>query len=128
MASLSIAPFLQPAFFGGGWGGPEVLLILFVVLILFGPKQLPQIARNIGRALDQLRRASNDFKDQVMKIEDEIEKEVVGELPEHEEEPPIEENRWAHIGEGMRDEDSAADEKDVTPGEEKGGTDDKLAG
>jgi sec-independent protein translocase protein TatA len=55
------------AFFGGSAGGAEVLLILLVALLLFGAKSLPQIARNLGRTLEHLRRAANDVKDEVMK-------------------------------------------------------------
>ena len=40
-----------------------------VILVLFGPRRLPEIAKIIGRALNELRRASEDFKDQVLSIE-----------------------------------------------------------
>lgn len=54
-----------------GSPGPGELLLLFVaVLILFGPKRLPEVARKIGKVLNELRRASQDFKDQVMRIEE----------------------------------------------------------
>jgi sec-independent protein translocase protein TatA len=55
------------AFLGGSAGGAEVLLILLVALLLFGAKSLPEIARNLGRTLEHLRRAANDVKDEVMK-------------------------------------------------------------
>ncbi len=40
--------------------------VLFVLaLLLFGPKKLPQIARQVGKALAEFRRASNEFKAQI---------------------------------------------------------------
>jgi TatA/E family protein of Tat protein translocase len=47
----------------GGW---EILMISAVILLLFGPKRLPEIARLIGRASATLQRAMHDFKDQLM--------------------------------------------------------------
>jgi len=46
----------------GSLGGAEILLILVVALLLFGPRKLPEIGRTIGRALGEFRRASTDFK------------------------------------------------------------------
>jgi len=53
----------------GPLGLPEIILIFVVALLLFGPRQMPQIGRSVGRALGEFRRASNDFK---RTIEDEI--------------------------------------------------------
>lgn len=58
------------AFFDGSLGSGEVILIFVVILVLFGPRRLPQIARMIGKTLNELRRASQDFRDQVMRIEE----------------------------------------------------------
>jgi TatA/E family protein of Tat protein translocase len=58
------------AFLVDGFGGPEMLLILAVALVFFGPRRIPGIARSIGRAVSELRRASRDFQDQVMRIEE----------------------------------------------------------
>jgi Tat protein translocase TatB subunit len=43
-------------------GTSELLLILAVALIFFGPRKLPQISRQIGKSLAEFRRASEDFK------------------------------------------------------------------
>jgi Sec-independent protein translocase protein TatA len=53
-------------------GGGEMLLVFAAVLLFFGPKRLPEIARTIGKAMEYLRRTSQDFREQVMKIEEEI--------------------------------------------------------
>ncbi len=47
-------------------GMGEIVLILVVVTILFGADQLPGVARSIGRWLHQLRRAADDFHDQLL--------------------------------------------------------------
>jgi len=71
-----MADSLQIAFFPS-WAGPGELVLLFaLILVLFGPRRLPEIARAIGRVLADLRRASDDFRNQVMGIEDEVEQEV----------------------------------------------------
>jgi TatA/E family protein of Tat protein translocase len=52
---------------------PEILMILIIALIVFGPRKLPQVGKSIGQSLAQFRRASEDFKRQ---WEDEVEKET----------------------------------------------------
>lgn len=61
--------FAPVGFFGGSTGGGEVLLILLVALLLFGAKSLPQIARSLGRTLEEFRRAARDVKDEVMRAD-----------------------------------------------------------
>ena len=46
----------------GSLGGPELILILVLALIIFGPRKLPEIGKSIGKMLVEFRRASNDFK------------------------------------------------------------------
>ena len=46
-------------------GTPELLVIFLLVLVLFGPDKLPELARQIGKGLRQLRRASEDLKRQI---------------------------------------------------------------
>lgn len=64
-----IAPTL--AFLGGSVGGWEMLVVGAVVLILFGPKALPEMARTIGKISAQLRGAAQDFRDQVTRVVEE---------------------------------------------------------
>ena len=52
-------------FFGVGFG--EVILILLLALIIWGPKRLPEIARTLGRTVRALRKATYDFTSQVTK-------------------------------------------------------------
>lgn len=45
-----------------GIGPLEFVMILAVALLVFGPKRVPELARNLGRALAEFRRASNDLR------------------------------------------------------------------
>jgi TatA/E family protein of Tat protein translocase len=46
-------------------GFPEMIFIFLMALIIFGPKKLPEIGRQIGRALNEFKRASNEFRAQI---------------------------------------------------------------
>jgi TatA/E family protein of Tat protein translocase len=49
----------------GSMSFSETIFLFFLALIIFGPKKLPEIARQVGRALNEFRRASNEFKAQI---------------------------------------------------------------
>jgi len=56
-----------------GVGLPDVTVILFVALLIFGPKKLPELGKQLGKTLKSLKKASNEFQneiDQVMNEED----------------------------------------------------------
>jgi TatA/E family protein of Tat protein translocase len=46
----------------GPLGVPEMLFILVLALLIFGPKRLPELGRTIGRAMGEFRRASTDLR------------------------------------------------------------------
>jgi TatA/E family protein of Tat protein translocase len=48
-----------------GLGVPEILLILIVALIVFGPKRLPEIGRTLGKTLGEFRKATDDLKNTI---------------------------------------------------------------
>lgn len=53
----------------GPLGFTEILIILVLALLLFGPRRLPELGRAIGKGLAEFRRASNDLR---ATIEDEV--------------------------------------------------------
>ena len=61
-----------------GFSG-EMVFLFFLALILFGPKKLPEIGRQIGRFMNEFRRASNEFRSQ---IESEINASEYGTKPQ----------------------------------------------
>ena len=46
-----------------GIGMPEMILILAVALIVIGPKKLPDLAKSLGKAMNEFRRATSDIKE-----------------------------------------------------------------
>lgn len=57
------------AFLGGSVGTGEWIVLFVVVLIVCGPKRLPEIARKLGRMMEMFRRAADEFKDQLMNMD-----------------------------------------------------------
>jgi len=49
----------------GQIGMSELLVILVIVLLVFGPKKLPELARGIGRGINEFRRAAEDVKQEL---------------------------------------------------------------
>ena len=43
----------------------ETIFLFFLALVIFGPKKLPEIARQVGKYLNEFKRASNEFKSQI---------------------------------------------------------------
>ncbi|MEO8499701.1 MAG: twin-arginine translocase TatA/TatE family subunit [Vicinamibacteria bacterium] len=56
----------------GSLGGPELILIFIVGLVVFGPRKLPEIGKSLGKMIAEFKRASADFQ---RTVEDEIETE-----------------------------------------------------
>lgn len=56
----------------GDIAGSEILLILFFVLIFFGSKSIPGIARSLGRTIHQIKSASNDMQNEIKKSTSDI--------------------------------------------------------
>ena len=46
-------------------GFPEMVFLFIQALLIFGPKQLPEVGRQIGRFMNEFKRASNEFKAQI---------------------------------------------------------------
>ena len=48
-----------------GIGTFEILIILFIILLLFGAKKLPELAKGLGKGIKEFKKASNDIKEEV---------------------------------------------------------------
>lgn len=61
-------------FFDFGTG--EIVLILLVLFVVLGPKQLPEVARSIGKTINEMKRASAGFKNEINKEIQRIDRET----------------------------------------------------
>jgi sec-independent protein translocase protein TatA len=48
---------------------PELVIILVIALIIFGPRKLPELGKSLGRSINEFKRASNELRST---LEDEI--------------------------------------------------------
>ncbi|MDA9831854.1 twin-arginine translocase TatA/TatE family subunit [Akkermansiaceae bacterium] len=62
--------------FLGTLGTQEMVLIFLILLLLFGAKKLPQLARGIGKSVGEFRKAREEFEDEIRKGGEEYENEV----------------------------------------------------
>ena len=47
------------------FGGPDLIIILLIVLVLFGAKKLPELARGMGQAVKEFQKAKDEFSDEL---------------------------------------------------------------
>ncbi|MBA2586419.1 MAG: twin-arginine translocase TatA/TatE family subunit [Chthoniobacterales bacterium] len=47
------------------FGGPDLIVILLIVLVLFGAKKLPDLARGMGQAMKEFQKAKDEFSDEL---------------------------------------------------------------
>jgi TatA/E family protein of Tat protein translocase len=60
----------------GSIGAPEIVLLAIFALVIFGPKRLPEIGRQVGRAIAEVRRVSRDFEREVRDATEPFEREI----------------------------------------------------
>jgi sec-independent protein translocase protein TatB len=71
-----------------GFSG-EMLFLFFLALILFGPKKMPEIGRQVARFLNEFRRASNEFRSQIESEINSIDRSVNASSPRQQILPPL---------------------------------------
>ncbi len=64
---------MNPLFAFGMPGWQEILLVLIIVLILFGAKRLPELARSLGQSMNEFRKAKDEFDRELHKSAQELE-------------------------------------------------------
>ena len=63
----------------GSIGMPELIIILVIALIIFGPRKLPELGKSLGRSLNEFKRASADLQntlEQEIKLEEQKEQQT----------------------------------------------------
>ena len=58
--------------FIGPIGGPEMIMIFVVILLLFGAKKLPELARGVGKSMGEFKKAREEFEREITRSEDEV--------------------------------------------------------
>jgi sec-independent protein translocase protein TatA len=54
----------------GSLGTPELVLIFVVILLLFGAKKLPELARGVGKSMGEFKKARDDFEREITRGEE----------------------------------------------------------
>ncbi len=57
-------------------GYPEMVVIFLIILLLFGSKKLPQLARGLGKSMGEFKKAKDEFEHEITRAEDEVTKEI----------------------------------------------------
>lgn len=57
--------------FLGSLGGQEMMIVFLIVLLLFGAKKLPQLARGIGKSMGEFKRARDEFEHEITRSSEE---------------------------------------------------------
>jgi len=66
----------------GPIGMPEMMMIFIVILLLFGAKKLPELARGVGKSMGEFKKARDEFEREITRTETETRvKEVTGKEP-----------------------------------------------
>ena len=53
-------------------GGQEMIIIFLIVLLLFGAKKLPELARGVGKSMGEFKKAREDFEKEITRSEDDV--------------------------------------------------------
>jgi len=54
----------------GPLGWSELLIIFFIILIIFGPRKLPEVAEAMGKSIQKFKRASKEARDEIESVTD----------------------------------------------------------
>ena len=65
----------------GPIGMPEMVMIFVIILLLFGAKKLPELARGIGKSMGEFKKAREDFEREITTAATEVQKDPVVKEP-----------------------------------------------
>jgi sec-independent protein translocase protein TatA len=68
MNTLALIPGMQ--------GGPEVLIVLFLILLLFGSKKLPELSRSLGKSLSEFKKGKEDLEQEIRQTQKDVQAEA----------------------------------------------------
>ncbi|MES2982527.1 MAG: twin-arginine translocase TatA/TatE family subunit [Verrucomicrobiota bacterium] len=60
--------------FIGSLGGQELIWIFIIVLLLFGAKKLPELARGVGKSMGEFKKAREEFEREITRSEEDVRK------------------------------------------------------
>ena len=81
----------------GSIGAPELIIILVVALIVFGPKKLPELGKSLGKGLAEFRRASSELKSTIEREVRNVESGPSATIPSEEETKVQKSQGTAHL-------------------------------
>ena len=55
-------------------GGPEIFIIILIVVMVFGADKIPEIARGLGKGMRQVKDATNDIKKEINDVKESLDK------------------------------------------------------
>lgn len=61
---------LTPIFVGGLPGGPEMLIIVAIVILLFGASKIPKLARSVGTATGEFKKGRQEVEEELKDMQD----------------------------------------------------------
>jgi sec-independent protein translocase protein TatA len=77
----------------GSIGMPELIIILVIALIIFGPRKLPELGRSLGKSINEFKKASNELRstlEEEISAEEQKERAVAAATPPSATPPPAE--------------------------------------
>ncbi len=60
----------------GSVGTPEILLILVIALLLFGPQKLPELGKSLGRAIREFKKASSELQETIEREVEDVSRQI----------------------------------------------------
>jgi sec-independent protein translocase protein TatA len=60
-------------------GGPEIIIIAIIILVLFGGRKIPELMKGLGKGMKEFKEASKDTEDTIKKERDDLNRSINGE-------------------------------------------------